>query len=221
MKRVLAVERMVLLFGGVFLWNTWIFGWLNHGIAGYTRMSISDLNVSGQPYAQFFSITEFLSGLFMLLGAGGLMISIRKGVFLLVALGAIALIGVLTVFDATHPTDCNPYHNPTCVADVAAGRVSKTEKEHGTESILTDYITVSLGLFLALWATVKKLTDEDIAAIELASLGVLALGLLVTRIIPTHDVVLGSLLQRTWNTLVSFEFVYVAWKVRHLSGTTV
>jgi hypothetical protein len=216
MKRLINFEAILLLIGGLFLWNTWVFGFLNHGVAGYTQMSISELNVPGQPYASFFSITEGLSGFFLLFSGLALIATIRKGVFLIVALSLIALIGALTIFDATHPDDCSPYQNPVCATKMNDGQVSATEKAHGIESIITDYATVSLALFLMLWVGVRKLTGEDVVLVEIGSIVILGVGLILTRIIPTHDVSVGSLVQRTWNTLVSLEFLYVEYRVKTL-----
>lgn len=218
MKKLVLIEILILILGGVFLWNTWAFGWLNHGTAGYTQMSISELNVPGQPYAAFFSITEGLSGACMLVSAAGLLVSIRKkNTFFLIALGLTAVLGVLTIFDATHPVDCNRYHNPTCIARAARGVISRTEEEHGIESDIMNYMTVALALVLMAWAFVHKALGEDVAVIELVAVTLLAIGVILSLIVHGDGVVFSSFIQRLWNVLVSFEFLYVAykaWKLR-------
>jgi hypothetical protein len=213
MKKFIRAELVLLVIGGLFLWNTWVFGWLNHGAAGYTRMSISELNVLGQPYATFFSVTEGLSGLFLLVGAFGLIATIRKGGFMLLALILIGIIGALTVFDATHPVDCNQYQNSVCAAKAARGDISNTDKEHGVESIVTNYATVFLALILVAWVLIRKISKEDIAMVESAIVVILAMGIIISLVIRSRNIVFDSISQRVWNTLVSFDFLYVAYKV--------
>lgn len=217
---VLKVAVALLILGGVFLWNTWVFGGFNHGIAGYTRMSISELNVTGQPFASFFSITEGLSGLFLLLGALGLLVAIRQGGFLFIALLLTASIGALTIFDATHPVDCNSFQNQACVIKMKSNQVSSTNKEHDIESAISNYAAILLALVLTVWAFVHKASGEDVPLAELVIVGTLAITIIAPLVIPKGSVVFDSIGQRAWNTLVSAEFLYIAYKVRRLHAKT-
>lgn len=212
MKRFGILEIVLLVVGGLFLWNTWIFGLLNHGTAGYTQMSISELNVAGQPYAAFFSITEGLSGLLLLVGGLGLIVPARKDMIMILVLALTASIGALTIFDATHPVDCNQYQNPACVAKMKTGQVSKSTKEHGIESTITDYATVALALILVLWAIVHKKSGE-ITMFELLMVIIVALGVIAFLVVRIDNVAFNSIAQRLWNTFVSFDFAYIAYKL--------
>lgn len=215
MKKLVITAGLILLtVGGLFFWNTWIFGWLNHGVAGYTGMSISELNVARQPYAPFFSVTELLSGWFLITSALGLIAAIRKGGFTLVVMLLIGMIGALTVFDATHPVDCNQYQNPVCVAKATTGRVSNTDKEHGIESVITNYATVSLALVLMAWALVRKKSGEDVVLTELVLVTLLVIGITASLVVRSRNLTFDSIAQRVWNSLVSFEFLYAAHEMR-------
>ena len=209
MKKLKALEIIILVIGGLILWNTWVFGWLNHGLAGYTRMSISELNVSGQPYALFFSGTELLSGLFLLVSGLGLTSFTKKSKLALVVLALVALIGGLTIFDAVRPVDCNRYQNPACVAKIASGQLSASDRQHGTESRITDYATGFLALALIAWALAAKMPGRELAIVV-----VLAIGVIATSVIGSDSIVYDSISQRVWNVLVSFDFLFVAYKLK-------
>jgi hypothetical protein len=206
-----------LVFGGLILWNTWVFGFLNHGIAGYTQMSISELNVAGQPFAWFFTATEWLSGIFIILGCCMLMLVRGRGKFMLLALILTAAIGGLTIFDATHTLDCNRYQNPTCALKWTEGKVTTTHKEHGVESQITDYVTILLGITLVLWAIYHTLS-KDAPYVELALVLILALAIAGPILVSSKNIVIESLGQRLWNSLTSVAFLYIAYKARRLAG---
>ena len=57
----------VLVLGAV-LWNGWLLGGLNHGLAGYFQMSISELEAVGQPHAGLFNLLENVSGGLLIIG---------------------------------------------------------------------------------------------------------------------------------------------------------
>jgi hypothetical protein len=205
---------LLLIGGGLILWNAWVLGFLNHGAAGYTQMSISELNVSGQPFAQLFTATEWLSGLLLLIG--GLVLTAMKprSRFMLIALLLIAAIGGLTIFDATHPLDCNRYQNQICQIEWARGEVTITHKEHGIESRITDYATMLLAITLLAWALHHTFSKKNVPYIELAIVAVLAIAIVLPLIISSNSIVIESLGQRLWNTVTSLAFLYIAYKVR-------
>jgi hypothetical protein len=207
-KKLAVIELIVLIIGGVLLWNTWVFGWLNHGSAGYTSMSISELNVAGQPYATFFTVTEWLSGLFMLLSCGGLIAVIHPKRFMLVALVLIALIGALTIFDAWRPVDCSRYRNPVCVVDTNEGYVNRSTIEHVIESRISVVATIALALDLVALAYTEKTSE-----LEQAIVSILAVGIITTSA-AGGDLLFSSISQRVWNVLVSFDFLFVASRTR-------
>jgi hypothetical protein len=210
----------LLFIGGIILWNTWLLGFLNHGSAGYTQMSISELNVTGQPFSRFFTDTEWFSGLFLLLGSLILLYNFRKGAhFMLIALLIIAGIGGLTIFDATHPVDCNRYQDMACQLKWARGEVSAVQKAHGFESEATAYITVLLSVELVVWALHQKLSQvKKISWVEVG----LILFVAITVISPlfvfasSDSIVVESLGQRLWNTMTSVLFVYVIYRINRI-----
>lgn len=206
----------LLVIGGVILWNTWLLGFLNHGVVGYTQMSISELNVNGQPFAHFFTTTEWLSGLLILVGSLFLLPAVRKGgVFLLIALTLTACIGGLTIFDATHPVDCNRYQNKACQLKWARGEVSAVQKAHGLESETTDYITVLLSIEILVWALHQKiLKPKETSYLELGFLFILAIAIISPLLTSTGSIVVVSLGQRVWNTITSILFIYIIYRIR-------
>src|ERR1039458_2880011 len=100
MKRLNFILAVTLLAGAV-LWNGWVFGFFNHGLAGYIHMSISELEAAGQPHEHFFDIFENVSGIAMIVGALGLMLTLRRkfNIVLILILAAIAFIGALTLYE--------------------------------------------------------------------------------------------------------------------------
>jgi hypothetical protein len=206
----------LLVIGGLFLWNTWIFGWLNHGLAGYTRMSISELNVAGQPSSLFFAITEWLSGLTLLIGAILLIVTMRRGGFILISLLMIAMIGGLTIFDASHPVDCNRFQNQACTLKMARDDVTTINQEHDIETEISEYATMLLGLVLIVWATYHKLSGEEMPLIELLVIVAIIAITIAPLVMSTNNATIAALGQRLWNTFASIEFLYVAYKVRQI-----
>lgn len=209
---------VLLVVGGVILWNTWALGFLNHGAAGYTQMSISELNVGGQPFSRFFTDTEWLSGLFILIGGLLLVYAIRKGgYFMLIALVLVAIIGGLTIFDATHPVDCNRYQHPACALKWARGEVSAIQKAHGIESETTGYITVLLSIELVVWTIYARLSKGRLSYSELCFVVLLALGVATPLLVPTNSITITTeaVGQRVWNTLTSVLLLYIIYQIRH------
>jgi|SRR5581483_4122431 len=205
----------LLITGGIVLWNAWIFGFLNHGLAGYTQMSISELNVSGEPFSRFFTGSEWLSGLLLLLGGLVLLYSIRKvGYFMLIALVLTILIGGLTIFDAAHPLECNRYQNPTCSLKWARGEVTSNQKEHGIESQTTNYVTIVLSIELVIWVLHQKLFKGERSYLELGLVALLAVATIAPLLISSSSIVTESIGQRIWNTLTSVLFLYIIYRVQ-------
>lgn len=200
----------VLILGAV-LWNGWVFGWLNHGLAGYLHMSISELEAVGQSHAALFNILEDVSGLFMIIGALGLIVIKKLGLSLLsLILLTIAIIGGLTLYDVAHPLDCNTYQNPACSAKIAAGQVSHRQLQHVAESNITAYVTILLALLVVAWAYAAKLSASDCWLVAL-----LAIGVIITLIIldTSNNVTLNAVSERLWNVLVSVDIGLIA--LRH------
>jgi hypothetical protein len=207
---------------GALLWNGWVFGWLNHGLAGYFQMSISELEAVGQPNASLFNILEDASGLLLIVGALGLLLGgavtklTRKrglpSLLLSLILLATMLIGALTLYDVAHPLDCNRYHDPACVAKIDAHppQLSHTNMLHQTESTVTAYVTGVLVLLIALWAYMAKLPRAQLTAVTtLAIITILALIILDI----STNVLAGAISERVWNVLVSLDIGFVALKL--------
>jgi hypothetical protein len=209
MKKLSLLFAVILLAGAV-LWNGWVFGFFNHGMAGYIHMSISELEVVGQPHAGLFNLLEDISGICMIVGAFGLIAISRRFNSLLLVLLCIAAIGGLTLYDVAHPLDCNRYNNPVCVARINANEVSHSNVLHNDESRITAYITIVLALLIAAWAHL-----EDLPFAERIGLIAVALAVVIALILFDTDgnVLTNSISERVWNVLVSAAIGYVAWKL--------
>jgi hypothetical protein len=197
---------------GAILWNGWIFGFLNHGTAGYLHMSISELEVVGQPRAWLFNFLEDASGICMIIGALGLIVTLGRKFnrVMLLILVVIAAIGVLTLYDVAHPLDCNRYNNPVCLAKINDNEVSHTNVLHNDESRITAYVTIALTILVVIWAPLKALER-----FELIGLIVIVAGVVTTLVVLDIDsnILLGAVNERIWNILVSADIGYVAWKL--------
>lgn len=206
----LKLASLVTIVLGVLLWNGWILGWLNHGWAGYSRMSISEMNVLGQPHAVFFSMLELFSGLLLLVGAAGAVIVKHKNTLAAAAILLIGLIGGLTVFDAGHPLDCSQYQNAACAARATAGEVSQTDKQHNAESRITAYVTVLLAITILAWAYLEKLPRQY----SIVALVILAGVIITLEILNYSDhVFANAIAERIWNTLVSIDILLFCYKL--------
>lgn len=210
MKRLI-VTFAVFVIAGAFLWNGWVFGFLNHGVAGYLHMSISELEVRGQPYKRLFDILEDISGVCMIIGGLGLiaLAKHKKNSIMPLILALVVAIGSLTLYDVAHPLDCNRYDNPACVARINTDEVSHTNVLHNDESFLTAYITTVLGLIIVCWTILKKLPRYKIVAFIL-----LAAGIIITLYIldSNGNVELDAISERIWNVLVSIDIGYIGWQ---------
>lgn len=182
-------------------------------------MAISELNAVSQPHSSFFSLMEYLSGQLLFVGTALLMVTIRKGVFMLLALSLVAIIGLLTIFDAAHPVDCNRYQNKACISMVMQGEVSLVHQKHNAESTISGVVTILLTLLLIAWALTRRLAGEEVAIAEVVLVSMLALALIASVTIRNDNIVFDSLAQRAFNTLASGAFLYVAYKVWLLSKT--
>jgi hypothetical protein len=203
---------------GALFWNGWIFGFFNHGSAGYLHMSISELEVVGQPYKLLFDLLEDVSGLCMIVGAFGLIVFVNKRInVMLLILSCIAVIGALTLYDVAHPLDCNSYNNPVCLARDDANEVSHSDVLHNDESRLTAYITIVLAILIVVWAHLKKLRrSEHIGFTVIALVVVATLVVLDTN----GNVLIDAMSERIWNVLVSLAIGYISWKfMRSKPGT--
>lgn len=207
MKKLNIKFAMLLLLGAV-LWNGWVFGWLNHGTAGYLRMSISELDALRQPYAALFNILGDVSGLLMIVGAFGLgVINNQKlNTILLLILVSITAIGALTLYDVAHPVDCNRYRNPVCVVKWDTEQVSHRQVLHAIESKITVIMTVLLALLVVRWVYTENSLRSDRLVII-----VLTISILITLVMPVNanTIVLDSVFERIWNILVSVLIGYV------------
>ncbi len=203
---------VVTVAAGALLWNGWVFGFFNHGLAGYIHMSISELEAVGQPRSGFFDILDNLSGIALLVGALGLIVTLRQkfNVLLILILAATALIGGLTLYDVAHPLDCNRYNNPVCVARVDDNEISQVDILHNDESRVTAYATIVLSILIVLWAPLKNLLR-----FELIGLIIIVAGVITTLALFNFDdnLVLSAVTERVWNVLVSLDIGYVAWKL--------
>ncbi|HVA10542.1 MAG TPA: DUF998 domain-containing protein [Candidatus Dormibacteraeota bacterium] len=212
MKRLNIILAITVAAGAV-LWNGWVFGFFNHGLAGYIHMSISELEAVGQPHEYFFDALENVSGIAMIVGALGLLIVALRRKFnavLILILGAIVFIGGLTLYDVAHPLDCNRYNNPACVATVNANELSHGDILHNDESRVTAYATIVLSILIVFWAPLKTLQR-----FELIGLIIIVAGVVTTLALLNFDdnLVLSAVSERVWNVLVSLDVGYVAWKL--------
>lgn len=201
---------LVLIIGAV-LWNSWLLGWVNHGSAGYLHMSISELEVRGQPYWRIFNFCELASGLMLLLGGIGILIAKARVLhFLPLIAAAIILLGGLTIFDTTHPLDCTQYRDPVCITLVRAGRISHTASLHQTESDITAFVTIFLALVTIGWAVSAGWHWAEL----LLAVGLLAGIVAGLLIINSNDYSIeSSVAERVWNVLVSVNIMFVALKL--------
>jgi hypothetical protein len=209
MQKLRILFAITLLVGAV-LWNGWVFGFFNHGLAGYLHMSISELEVVGQPHIALFNFLEDASGICMMVGALGLIAVANRGVNIaLLILLSIAAVGALTLYDVAYPLDCSRYNNPVCAARDTANEVSHTNVLHNDESRITAYLTIVLAVLIALWSHFIRLRRS-----ELIALIVIAVSVIVTlAILDTNgNVLVNAVVERIWNVLVSIAIGYVAWK---------
>lgn len=202
----------IILALGAVLWNGWVFGWLNHGTAGYLRMSISELEALRQPYGSLFNILEDLSGGLMIIGSLGFIAANWRKLnkLLLSILICITAIGALTLYDVANPVDCNRYHNPACMLKWDTEQVSNTQIRHVIESDITLIMTVLLALLVLWWVYSEQLLRRDFLAI-----GALTICILITLVMPVNanTIVLDSVFERLWNVLVSVDIAYVGLKL--------
>lgn len=217
-KKLRRLFVFVLILGAI-LWNGWVLGFLNQGLAGYLNFSISELEVVGQPARALFDFFESISGILMIIGSIGLLITLKsRSVFLNLILISVAIVGGLTMYDVGHPLDCNRYNNPICIAKVYAEEISITNIRHNTESRVTAYVTIFLALIILVWAFMEKLPRGEIMSITL-----LALGIVVTLTILNfnNDIELDAILERIWNVLVSLDIVLVALLIKNSKNRAV
>lgn len=194
----------IFLLAGTIAWNAFILGWLNHGSAGYIRMSISELNVIGQPHYLFFTVTELLSGIFLAIG-GLLLIPNKHKSFLAVLIaGLICFTGLLTIYDSSNPLDCNQYNNPVCAQKDDKGLVSLADKHHNTESTITDYETGALALLTIAFFYVVK---ADKRLLYLLSFSTLAVVISLAILEFDSSVFTDAIAERVWNLFISVDFL--------------
>jgi nitrate reductase gamma subunit len=228
-KKLRPLFAIALLLGAL-LWNGWVFGWLNHGLAGYFQMSISELEAASQPHVSLFNSLENASGLLMIIGALGLVFlrltkatphkisekerlrSLPLSIILSIVLFTITLIGVLTLYDVAHPLDCNRYHNPVCVAKIESQppQLSHTNTLHETESRIAAYTTAFLVLVIVVWAYLAKLPNAELAGV--ASIAIATI-IALTILDIDGNVLAGAISERIWNVLVSLDIGFIALKL--------
>jgi energy-converting hydrogenase Eha subunit C len=217
MKNLVAFFAILML-AGALLWNGWIFGYLNHGIAGYLHMSISELEVLHQPHAELFNVLEDASGICLIVGSIGLLIVRRVllGYITLALLAYIMAIGGLTMFDVSHPLDCNTYNNPICQDQINDNHISQSDQLHNEESRITAYATLVLAVFtlFTVWQEHHRLNRDFLWLSFCTVLIVITLAFLDWD----TNVTISAIAERLWNMAVSFNIGYIAW--RYLLWTT-
>lgn len=197
-----------LLIASSIFWNGWLIGWLNHGLAGYLRMSISELNVIGQPHYFLFTTLEYISGLLLIAAATVLLISFPKEILLILVSLVIAFIGLLTVYDAANPLDCNQYQNHDCLIRNNTDEVSITDKHHNTESRITAWVTIFLSILVSVVLYINKrrktlfVFSLLILVCILATLGILNY---------SSHIFANAIMERIWNVAVSGDFIIVGY----------
>ncbi len=209
MKTLIRIASAFLLLGAV-LWNGWVFGYLNHGPAGYIHMSISELEARRQLHAQLFNILEDVSGIFMIVG-GVMLLAVQRGITVIFAtiIVCIIAIGGLTLYDVAHPLDCNQYHNPACQARVKTGEVSRTDVLHNEESRITAYVTILLALLVILWVWQQGAPRTEIVWVSLCALAVIVpLAFLQWG----NNVTVNAIAERIWNVAASIDIGIIAWR---------
>lgn len=194
---------------GALLFNGWVFGLLGHGSAGYFQLSISELEVSTQPWHWLFRSLDGLSGLLLVIGGVGIFMIHKiagSGWLKLVAI-LIAALGLLTLVDVAHPLDCVRYQNPACVANIAAHHLSHTNELHESESRITAYASGFLALLAVIWAFRANHSKAFTGLLVV----LLAL-IIVTLQVEDHagSVVTDAIAQRLWNLLVTSDLILLA-----------
>jgi hypothetical protein len=207
MKKLITITAICLLLGAV-LWNGWVFGWLNHGSAGYFHMSISELEVISQPGSFVFRSLDFISGIFLMLSAAGLLFITKARPILLGLIAiCIGLIGFLTIFDVSHPLDCDSYNNNACITNENRNHVSYSHVLHLEESALTAYITVFLILFTVVWVYLTGQSKFRLS-VGLAVFFGIFIALYIMQ--SSGYIVANSVSERFWNVLVSSNIAFMA-----------
>lgn len=209
MKKAAYIFALTLLLGAV-LWNGWILGFVNHGTAGYLHMSISELEANGQAHVGLFNFLEDASGVLMIIGGLGLLMSLGRKITLPIALILVSIvaIGGLTLYDVAHPLDCDRYNNPVCVEKVNDNDVSHTDVLHNDESRITAYVTIALALVTVVWTSIEKRDRSTILFLVIMALGVIATLILLDV---SNNVLAGAIAERIWNVLVSINIGFIAW----------
>jgi len=200
-----------MILAGAVLWNGWVLGFYNHGLAGYLHMSISELEVVGQTHASLFNFLEDVSGILMLVGAIGTILAFNRRInVLLLILICIGMIGALTLYDVAHPLDCNSYDNPVCISHIQKNHLSQTDVLHNDESRLTAYITIILAVLIVIWEHLNELRRAE--NIGLITIAVAVIGILI--VLDTNgNILVDAVAERIWNVLVSVAIGYVAVKL--------
>jgi len=201
---------LVSLILGGFFWNAWVFGWINHGMAGYLHMSISELNVAGQPGASWFVFAEVASGLFLFIAGLAIALNVSRQTLLTVIAICITIIGLLTIYDGVRPLDCSRYDNVACQRAVHDGSISQSDTDHNIESRITYYLSILFSLLVSIW--LYRFDRHHYTAL----IGLLTLlGVVTTLIILSlaSSEIIVSLTERSWNVLISFDFLLIGYSL--------
>lgn len=166
-------------------------------------MSISELNVTGQPHYLVFTLLEYVSGLLLLVSSVLLLLTHPKQLVAVLVFVSIAATGLLTIYDAANPLDCNQYQDTMCLTREDAFPGSLAEINHQLESIMTAYISIISGFLISIF--IYRMKHK--AHLLRASIIILAIVMFSLSLLSYSDHMLAdAVLQRLWNVAVSIDF---------------
>lgn len=97
---------------------------------------VSELGARGQPAADFFRLSDLVTGVLLAFGAIGALLLLPANRFLRLGLGLALFFALLTTADAFLPLDCPPTTDPACRAAEEAGDVSWQHAAHNVTGVL-------------------------------------------------------------------------------------
>lgn len=111
---------------------------------------VSELGASGQPDADFFRLSDLVTGVLFAFGAIGALLLLPANRFLRMGLVLALVFALLTTADAFLPLDCPPTSDPACRAAEEAGNVSWQHSAHNVTGVLEGISAPAALLALAL-----------------------------------------------------------------------
>jgi hypothetical protein len=145
---------------------------------------VSELEANGQPHADFFRLTDVVSGLLIILVAAVLHRVLPRDRMVTLGCQLVAVMGVASMTDGATEMGCAPSLNAACRAkdSTVSGLLGQTFESH-TLSGLAGFVGGAGGILLlgvalrrydARWGTASAVLGFALAAVGLVDLGLLA-----------------------------------------------